>query len=158
MGDIASRIRRLLPAADPGPDADLLTRWVADRDPAAFEALVRRHGPMVLAVCRRVLRHAQDAEDAFQATFLLLARRAGSIRKQASLASWLHGVAYRMAQNARRAAARRQRHEGQAPASRPQGPEREAAWRRIVSVAPGFAEYQRKTDREIPVVRLTPTS
>src|SRR5215475_3028254 len=79
------------------PDGELLQSFVADGNDQAFEALVRRHGPMVLRVCRRILHHTQDAEDALQATFLVLARRAAAIRKQASVGSWLHGVAYRIA-------------------------------------------------------------
>ena len=85
-------------------DADLLQRFVAARDPAAFEVLVWRHGPMVLGVCRRVLGHYHDAEDALQATFLALARQAGSIGKRASLAGWLCKVAYRVAFRARKRA------------------------------------------------------
>lgn len=82
-------------------DAELLARFVAARDGVAFAALVRRHGGMVLGVCRRLLRDAAAAEDAFQATFLLLSKKAGTIRKSEALASWLHGVARRTALKAR---------------------------------------------------------
>src|SRR5207248_9906803 len=83
------------------PDAQLLDRWIAARDEAAFELLLRRHAPLVLGVCRRLLPHSQDVEDAFQATFLLLLRKAGSIRKRDALGSWLDTVAYRVALRAR---------------------------------------------------------
>jgi RNA polymerase sigma factor (sigma-70 family) len=99
------------PAADRLPDQELVERFAAERDAGAFEALVRRHGPMVWSVCRQVLGHAEDAEDAFQATFFILARRAESIRKPGSVASWLHGVAQRTASQARAAAARRRARE-----------------------------------------------
>src|SRR6516225_6619361 len=93
-------------------DGQLLARFVASQDEAAFAALVRRHGPMVLGVCRRLLRHAQDAEDCFQATFLVLARKA-SVVKRESVGSWLYAVAYRTALEARAVNARRRRRERQ---------------------------------------------
>jgi RNA polymerase sigma factor (sigma-70 family) len=94
---------RYLPATGDrdADDAALLDRYVRRRDPEAFTALVRRHGPMVYGICRRALAGVQDAEDAFQATFLVLARRAGVVRPGA-LASWLYGVARRVATRARR--------------------------------------------------------
>jgi RNA polymerase sigma factor (sigma-70 family) len=88
-------------------DRELLARFTDQRDQAAFEALVRRHGPMVLRVCRSVLRDEHAADDAFQATFLVLARKAGSLRRRELLAGWLHGVAHRVAARARVEAARR---------------------------------------------------
>ncbi len=98
-------------------DKELLQRVHAQQDHAAFDALLRRHGPMVLDVCRGVLGDESDAEDAFQATFLILARKAGSIRKTASLGSWLHGVAYRTALKARAQSANRKKHESRVPAT-----------------------------------------
>src|SRR6059058_3723090 len=88
-------IRSLLgaPSAAGTPDAHLLQRYLTDRDESAFAELVRRHGPMVHGVCRRVLTNAHDVEDAFQATFLILSHKAASIRNGDSLAAWLHGVA-----------------------------------------------------------------
>jgi RNA polymerase sigma factor (sigma-70 family) len=102
------------PAGAALTDGDLLERFVRCRDESAFHELLRRHAALVFGVCRRVVRHEQDAEDAFQATFLVLARKAGAIRRRASLVSWLHGVAYRCAARVRSANARRRRHEGQA--------------------------------------------
>jgi HlyD family secretion protein len=96
-------------------DALLLKRFVSQQDEAAFAALVKRHGPMVLAVCRRVLRNAHDADDAFQATFLVLIRKAASIAQPELLGNWLYGVAYRVAVKARANAARRSEHERRTP-------------------------------------------
>src|SRR5262245_47458727 len=118
-------------------DRELLDDFAAWHDEAAFAALVARHGPMVLRVCRRVLRHEQDAEDAFQATFLVLARHGMAIRKREVLANWLHGVAYRTAMNAKRTAARRRNRE-----TRPQE-ERPAA------VSPTWDDVQAVLDEEI---------
>jgi RNA polymerase sigma factor (sigma-70 family) len=104
---------------DASTDAELIERFVRLRDEAAFSALVKRHGPMVLGVCRRVLHHQQDAEDAFQATFLVLARKVDSLEKPELLANWLYGVAYRTADHARGKAARRWQHEMKAAAMSP---------------------------------------
>jgi RNA polymerase sigma factor (sigma-70 family) len=92
-------------------DGQLLGRFVAARDEASFAALVRRHGPMVLGVCRRVLRDCHDAEDAFQATFLVLARKASSVVRRESLGCWLYQVAYHTALEASAANARRRTRE-----------------------------------------------
>ena len=95
-------------------DRELIEQFLTSHDEAAFHALLRRHGPMVVRVCRRALQHVQDVEDAFQATFLVLARDAHLIRKRESLASWLHGVAFRVALDARKVSVRRRKHEMQA--------------------------------------------
>src|SRR5262245_16708157 len=98
LGQIrASTAARLLGAL---PDRQLLGRFVRGRDEAAFAALLGRHGPMVLGVCRRALADEHTAEDVFQAVFLLLARKAGSIQKRDSVAPWLHGVALRLTRKA----------------------------------------------------------
>jgi RNA polymerase sigma factor (sigma-70 family) len=104
-------------------DAELLDRYVRRREPLAFETLVRRHGPMVLGVCRRILGHAHDAEDAFQAVFLVLTRKAASLSRPDLLGPWLHGVAFRIARRSKAMTARRLAHE-RAAAERlhPEGP------------------------------------
>src|SRR6516165_10919339 len=79
------------------PDAELLDRYVRHRDEAAFEALLHRHASMVFGVCRRLLHDVHDAEDAFQATFLVLARKAGVVVPPALVGNWLYGVAFRVA-------------------------------------------------------------
>ena len=88
-------------AAAASSDAELLRRFLGEGDEAAFTALVHRHGAMVWQVCRSALSQREDAEDVFQATFLVLARKAGSVRKPASLACWLHGVALCLARKVR---------------------------------------------------------
>jgi RNA polymerase sigma factor (sigma-70 family) len=112
LSDVIRFIRHIVGAEDKvRTDRELLAAFATRNDQGAFTTLVKRHGPMVMGICRRVLHHLQDAEDAFQATFLFLARQSASIRKQESLASWLHGVAYRMAHNAKRSASRRRKYE-----------------------------------------------
>jgi RNA polymerase sigma factor (sigma-70 family) len=129
-------------------DSQLLTAFIVQRDQDAFSALVKRHGPLVLSVCRRILNHAQDAEDAFQATFLVLARHAASIRKRESLASWLHGAAYRMSKSARRAAARRRNHESQAQARQTSNPVWTVAWQEVQSLVDEETQRLPPTYRE----------
>ncbi len=98
-------------------DRQLIERALAAPDEAVFQAIVERHGPMVYRVSWRILQHSQDAEDAFQATFLVLAQKLRALRKRASLASWLHGVAHRIALKAKAQRAARRRRESQAPSS-----------------------------------------
>jgi RNA polymerase sigma factor (sigma-70 family) len=130
-GPLLTFIRRLAAAHDPGDQADgeLLRRFALRREEAAFTTLMHRHGPMVLGVCQSILRDAQDAEDAFQATFLVLARKAGAISKPGSVASWLHGVACRLAARVRAEAARRRAHERQVVPMPTREPQEEVVWR-----------------------------
>jgi RNA polymerase sigma factor (sigma-70 family) len=94
-------------------DSLLLKLFLTDHDEAAFEAIVRRHGPMVLGVCKRVLQNASDADDAFQAAFLVLVRKAATLAQPELMGHWLYGVAYQTARAARNAANRRRAKEGQ---------------------------------------------
>src|SRR5262249_15112443 len=126
-------------------DGHLLGRFVTQRDEAAFAVLVQRHGALVLGVCRRVLRQEQDAEDAFQATFLILAHKAPSIRKLESLASWLHGVAQRAALNVRKSVLRRRGYEKPRPSPGPESPVTVAASKETQAALD--AEVQRLPER-----------
>lgn len=121
LGGFLHQLTRALAAETLGrySDSELVAQYLADGREAVFEALVRRHGPMVYRVCARVLHHPQDCEDAFQATFLLLAHNLRTLRKRAALSSWLHGVARRVALKARAQAAARRRHEAQAAQTAP---------------------------------------
>ena len=118
MGDerLGTLVRHLRRAVAPGGavglrDGELLERFLRERDEAAFELLLWRHGPMVLGTCRRLLRHAADVDDAFQATFLVLLRKARSVTRGEALGAWLYRVAYRVALRARSVARRRAQHE-----------------------------------------------
>src|SRR5260370_27180331 len=112
-------------------DRELLDRFHRLRDQDAFEQLVRRHGPMVLSVCRRILVHAHDAEDAFQATFLVLVRKAGSLRNPELLANYLYGVAYRVARKARTRIARQSQCERQAKFMPAEDVDYDLAWQEL---------------------------
>ncbi len=118
ISKILQRLGGALLAPDGGDltDGQLLEVFLGRRDGAAFEALLRRHGAMVLSVCRRILRNAHDAEDAFQATFVVLIRKAPEFADRASVANWLYGVAYHTALKARAAAAKRRAKESQVSA------------------------------------------
>ena len=109
---LVRQLRQLTQESAALSDAQLLDRFL-ESDEGAFETLLRRHGPMVLAVCRRVLRDAHDAEDAFQACFLVFVRKAAAIGRRELLANWLYGVAYRTAMKARSAAQTRKWKESQ---------------------------------------------
>jgi RNA polymerase sigma factor (sigma-70 family) len=108
-GNVFAELRKVLFQDDGAglSDAQLLTCFIEQRDEAAFEALLRRHGPMVLGVCRRILRRVADVEDAFQATFLVFVRKAAAIRSRETVGNWLYGVAYNTALKARALNARR---------------------------------------------------
>src|SRR5262245_49668517 len=112
LAPLLQHLRRAASPTEGGlTDGQLLDAFVTARDEAAFEILVGRHGPMVLGVCRRILRDTHDAEDAFQATFLVLARKAASVVPREMVGNWLYGVACRTASKAKSLAARRREKE-----------------------------------------------
>src|SRR5262249_52540658 len=132
-GTLAAVLRRLrlltAEADDRHSDGRLLERFVRGRDEAAFEALLGRHGPMVPGVCHRLLYDAAAAEDAFQATFLVLGRKAAAIDGSRSLAGWLHTVARRVALKARTRDARRRDREEERLTPTQTDPLDEVVWR-----------------------------
>lgn len=129
-GQLGQMLRRLIGRPRPAdqPDAQLLDQFVRCRDMESFEALVQRYGPMVLGVCRRILQDEHDAEDAFQATFLVFARRAAVVRRGEAVGSWLCGTAYRISQKARAATLRRRVQEKRAGTQLPPDADASAAW------------------------------
>jgi RNA polymerase sigma factor (sigma-70 family) len=128
---VVQKLRRLAGAAEAvASDEQLLDAFARRRDEGAFAALVSRHAALVMGVCRRTLGHVQDAEDAFQATFLVLARDAGSTRRKGTLAAWLYGVAHRIAMNAKRSMARRRAREQRA-ARAEEAPAEGPSWREV---------------------------
>jgi RNA polymerase sigma factor (sigma-70 family) len=131
---LLSHVRRLAPFRGTETDAVLLNRFASSADGDAFAALVRRHWPMVWCVCRRVLHDAHEAEDASQATFLVLARKAAALRRPDRLAAWLHGTAHHLALNCRTADVRRKR--------------RDAGWFRSAPTAPPRDPLEELTARE----------
>src|SRR5262245_23174709 len=130
MSEVLQRLGDIVqpPGETERSDGQLLGAYVAGRDGVALAALVRRHGPMVWGVCRRMLRHEQDAEDAFQATFLVLVRKAASVAPREMVGNWLYGVARQTALKARATAAKRGSRERQTtdmpdpPAAQPDPP------------------------------------
>jgi RNA polymerase sigma factor (sigma-70 family) len=145
--ELLRRLRQLAAAdAEPLPDEELLARFAEGHDPEALAALVRRHGPLVRRVARTLLGGAPEADDVFQATFLVLSRKAGSLRRRDALAGWLYGVAYRLALKARTATARRHAHESRAPVRRPPDPLEEITLREAQAAL--AEELQRLADRD----------
>src|SRR5581483_523391 len=114
--NIMHGVRRAALLSDGGEltDGQLLQRFLDQRDEAAFELLLRRHGPLILGVCRRLLGNEADADDAFQAVFVVLVRKAAAFRLRRTIGDWLYGVAYHTALKARAATVKRRLKEGQA--------------------------------------------
>lgn len=133
---VVASVRRVVEAQEAArqSDRELIHAYAASKDQQAFAALVKRHGSLVFGVCRRMLRQTQDAEDAFQATFIILAKRARSLSGRDSVAGWLHRVAFLTALHARRAARRRIQHEGEAQLMETVDPARAAAWKEIQQI------------------------
>src|SRR5437870_276483 len=121
---VLRQLRRMVTSANHGAltDRDLLRRFAQHQDQAAFRALLQRHGPMVYDVCRRTVHDAHEAEDVFQATFLVLMKKASALRWRDSVAGWLHEVAYRLSLKAKTAAQRRGVKERRAAARRCEDP------------------------------------
>lgn len=140
---VVQHLRKMVDGDERVADAELLARFADGRDETAFTMLVERHGPMVLGVCRRMLRRSADAEDAWQATFLILARKAVAIRKQASVAAWLHGVALRVCQRIREKA-QRDKHK-ELPGDLIQMENDELSWREVQRILD--EEVQRLPER-----------
>ena len=135
LNDVLGRLARGMAAELLGQESDrqLVERALGQHDVAALQAIIHRHGAMVYRVCLRVLRHTQDAEDAFQATFLVLAQKLRTVRKHTSLASWLHGVAHRVSVKARHQATARHQRETRASVSETMTPD-DVAWKECLSI------------------------
>src|SRR5579859_3426181 len=142
---VMRQLRRWLGGSAELPDQQLLERFVLGQDEEAFAELVNRHGPMVLGVCRRVLGNAMDADDAFQATFMTLARKAGTIRRRGSAGPWLHGVARRISLRARARATRRAVVEQEAARQATLPEPADPSWREVCDVLD--AEVHRLPER-----------
>src|SRR4051794_32716070 len=135
LGQALRYLRQVTAPADGSRlDAELLERFVASRDEAAFARLVERYGPLVLGVCRRGLRNHHDAEDAFQATFLVLARKAPQIRERNALAGWLSKVAYQLSVKLRASVERRRRVEREPEPAPEKASDDQLTWRELREV------------------------
>src|SRR5437660_2664153 len=131
---MVQHLRLMLEDGSPGArDGELLQRFALGRDESAFATLLHRHGPLVLGVCRRILHSVHDAEDAFQATFLVLARKASAIRQPDCVASWLYEVAYRLARKMKADVSKRRLREEKVPPAEPHEPP-DLSWRELKAV------------------------